>query len=649
MQPIEQRILELLRTAAEEMHTEKIADCLGITRHTAAKYLEILKAKGAVQYRKLGNAKLWRAVGEGTFAPEAFEEAPPRELRGAELRKLPQAFAEIHPPLSDREAAVEAARCLQCGGPLEPAPCTEACPTHIDVPRFIQQIRRGDPLAAAQTIFAANVLGGSCARVCPVEELCEGACVLSKEGRRAIEIARLQRYATDRAFKDREHLRMLTAQRASKRRSERVAVVGAGPAGLACAAELAKLGYAVTIYEQRERPGGLITYGIAPYKQQYEPLPKEIEVLERLGVELRFHTAVGRDVSIEELERTHDAIFLGVGLGEDTRAGLSGENLTGVWESLVFIEKLKAGRIGELGVEGRRVVVIGGGNTAIDVAREAVRLGARDVTIVYRRTREHMPAYAHEVEAAEREGVQFLFLTMPVRFLGDESGRVRGVECLRMKLGAPDASGRPRPVPLPGTEFIVEADVVVQAIGQRSRVEFFERLGIELEGGRVKVSETFQTSNPKYFAGGDCVNGGGTVVEAVQHGKLAAWGIQRYLAERRGEALEIFQPAGGRAFEAKFEAKIELQRENGILKHYQGESYLAIQKAFCKGCELCVHSCPKGVLTLDEKGRIAVKDVKECVFCGICEARCPDFAIWIVKEPQLATAVGGYGGGGETR
>lgn len=645
MRRTEQKILELLQSASEELHTEKIAEALGVTRHTAAKYLEILRAKGIVQYRKLGNAKLWR-VSDAAPSPVA---APAEATRLPEpsLRRPPRAFAEIHPPFNDREAVLEASRCLECGGPLEPAPCIEACPARIDIPRFIQEVFQGRPLDAARTIFAANVLGGTCARVCPVEELCEGACVLSREGRRAVEIGRLQRYATDQAIKSGEHRRILArthGPRLPQTEKRKVAVIGAGPAGLSCAAELVKWGYSVTVFEQRERPGGLVTYAIAPYKQQYEPLPKEVEALERLGVELRFHTAVGRDVPFEEIECEYDAIFLGVGLGEDTRAGLPGEDLLGVWESLVFIEKLKEGRFEELGVEGKRVAVIGGGNTAIDVAREALRLGAQEVLVVYRRTREQMPAYAHEVEAAEREGVRFRFLTMPLRFLG-ERGRVAGIECLKMKLGAPDASGRPRPVPQPGTEFVLDVDLVVQAIGQRPRTDFFERLGMETEGGRVKVDERFRTSRPKYFAGGDCVNGGGTVVEAVQHGKLAAWGIHRTLSEPQGghlrpEEEEEALPARGLSRssgspDVSIRTKRTKQSANGVLKHFQGDFYVAIQRAYCKGCELCVQSCPTGVLALDEKGKIVVKAVEKCVFCGICEVRCPDFAIWIVKEPAL--------------
>lgn len=535
-------------------------------------------------------------------------------------RQIERLYEEVHPPLDEQRAVVEAARCLECGGPYALAPCMEACPTKIEIPKFIREIREGRPLDAARTIFEANVLGGSCARVCPVEVLCEGACVLRREGRRAVEIGRLQRYATDYAIQTKRHA--LASEEIPPKKAS-VGVIGAGPAGLACAAELAKRGYAVTVYERRERPGGLITYGIAPYKQQYEPLPQEVEAIERLGVEFRFGVAVGEDVSIEELERRHEAIFLGVGLGGDVRLDLPGRDLEGVWDSLEFIEAIKEGRFERLHL-GDRVAVIGGGNTAIDVAREAVRLGAKDVKVLYRRTEKEMPAYAHEVEAAKREGVEFLWLTMPLRFLGD--WQVEGVECVRMKLAAKDASGRPRPEAVPGTEFTLEADTVIVAIGQRSWEEALKSWGLQLEGGLVKVNEDYQTSRKEIFAGGDCINGGGTVVEAVQHGKLAAQAIHRHLSSQNAPKTE------------RTEAPVEVRREGPITRYYQGDSFVAVRRDFCKGCALCVHSCPEGILELDRQGKIVVKDVGKCVFCGLCELRCPDFAIWIEKSPLRAEA-----------
>jgi len=438
-------------------------------------------------------------------------------------------FEELHPPLTAEQAVFEASRCLECGGPYAQAPCILACPTHIDIPKFIREIRLGDPQASAHTIFEANILGGSCARVCPVEVLCQGACVLNKEGRRPVSIAPLQRYATDWALKNSSQVHKFTSLQKTQNRKGSVGVIGAGPAGLSCAAESAKLGYDVTVYESRPDLGGLITYGIAPYKQLREPLPREVELIEKLGVKFQMGVAVGRDISLKELEEKHAVIFLGIGLGEDIDLKIPGSNLPGVWRSLDFIERLKTNRLNEL-VIGNRVAVIGGGNTAIDVAREAVRLGAKDVIVLYRRTEKEMPAYAHEVRAAKKEGVQFLWLTTPLKFIGDT--KVKGIECIHMRLGEPDASGRPRAEPVPGTEFIIDIDTVILAIGQRPRTEFLQTIeDLEIEGGLVKVNERYQTKNEKYFAGGDCVNGGGTVVEAVQHGKLTAHGIHEYLSK----------------------------------------------------------------------------------------------------------------------
>jgi glutamate synthase (NADPH/NADH) small chain len=459
---------------------------------------------------------------------------------GSEAESASRLFEELHPPLSGERAVFEASRCLECGGPIAKAPCVVACPTHIDIPKFIREIRRGDPQASAETIFESNILGGSCARVCPLPELCEGACVLNKEGRRPITIGLLQRYATDYALKEAPQ-RLIEALKPDEhhRFEQSVGVIGAGPAGLSCAAELARRGCPVTVYESRSDFGGLVTYAIAPYKQLKEPIPQEAELVRQLGVEFQLGVAVGRDIALEELEAKHEAIFLGIGMGEDLSANLPGEDLEGVWRSLEFIEKLKLGRLDEIDL-GERVVVIGGGNTAIDVAREAVRLGAKDVRILYRRTREQMPAYKHEVEEAEEEGVRFWWLTAPEEFLGD-GGRLKAVRCIYMKLGAPDRSGRPRPQRVPGTEFTIEVDSVILAIGQQARRSFIEEIeGLQFDdrSGLVKVNEYFQTTNPKYFAGGDCVNGGGTVVEAVQHGRLAAKGIEEFLKEQAAQRAE---------------------------------------------------------------------------------------------------------------
>jgi len=530
----EAHILHMLRTAREEMNIEQIASQLGIARHTAAKYLEILKAKGQVRFRKLGNAKLWRAtVLEASTRPtfpgetRAQTRTMTMALPTVEERLYGDPFCELHPPLTDPEARIEASRCLECGGPYAPAPCTVACPTHIDIPKFIREIRDGTPLDAARTIFADNLLGATCARVCPVEVLCQGACVLHEEGRRAVEIGLLQRYAADWALERHE---AVLPPKVNGVRSGRAAVLGAGPASLACAAELARLGYPVTLFEGKTLPGGLVTHAIAPYKQLIDPLPREVEEIKKLGIELRTGVAVGRDLPLGELDAEYDAVFLGIGLGEDQSAGVSGEDLEGIYDSLEFIEQLKLGDWQQLQRHlGDRVAVIGGGNTAIDVAREAVRLGAKDVTVLYRRTEKDMPAYRHEYEEARREGVHFLWLTAPERFLGN--GRVYAVKCVHLRMVEPEAGRRSPLESVPGTEFTLEVDSVIQAIGQRKRTEFLQQIrGLELDHGLVRVDEWGRTTAQKYFAGGDCVNGGDTVVRAVAEGKRAAQGIHRYLS-----------------------------------------------------------------------------------------------------------------------
>jgi glutamate synthase (NADPH/NADH) small chain len=437
--------------------------------------------------------------------------ASPRQL----VRELTR---ELRPPLSSAEALVEADRCLGCGGPYAPAPCATACPASIDVPGFVGALADGDRLGAARTIFAENVLGGTCARVCPVEVLCEGACVLNAEGRRPIEIAALQRFATDAALLGGEPTVLRERARANGRS---VAVVGAGPAGMVCAGELAARGYAVSVYDEHPEPGGLVRYAIAPYREQSEPLPAEAAALAALGVEFR----LGAHVEPGELDDA-DAVFLAVGLGPDLPIGYPGDDLTGVWRSLLFIEALKTGAPPRIG---RDVVVIGGGNTAIDCAREAVRLGAELVTIVYRRTRDAMPAYRFEVDDAEAEGVRFVFLAEPVRFLGTH--HLEAVECRLAAPGEPDDSGRRRPVPVPGSEFTLRADTAIEAIGQRPRTELAGRIaGLAFDHGALEVDrDTGQTSNPRFFAGGDVTSGGAGVVEAVRDGKRAARAIDGWL------------------------------------------------------------------------------------------------------------------------
>lgn len=435
-------------------------------------------------------------------------------------------FEELRPSLARTEAVVEADRCLACGGPYAEAPCVIACPADVDVPAFVSALAEDDPLGAARTILAENLLGGTCARVCPVELLCEGACVLTHEGRRPVSIAALQRFATDVAHAE----GLQPRDEPIRTQPHRIAVIGAGPAGLVCAGELASLGYRVTVHDGRPEAGGLVRFGIAPYRQRCEPLPQEVSMLEALGVEFRFGNGIDSPEALRRIEDEADAVFLGVGLGADVEPELPGSDLRGVWRSLEFVEALKTGRPFPVG---ERTVVIGGGNTAVDVAREAVRLGAEVVTLAYRRTEAEMPAYAHEVEEAREEGVDFHWLAAPTRFLG--SYHLTGVECSLMQLGEPDASGRRRPQPVAGGEFVLPADTAIVAIGQQPRRDFLGWIdGLELEGGRIAADpDTGRTGNSKYFAGGDAVNGGSTVVEAVRGAKVAARAIHAQLGGAR--------------------------------------------------------------------------------------------------------------------
>ena len=419
-------------------------------------------------------------------------------------------FEELRPPLTAEAALAEADRCLECGGLEAPAPCTAACPAGVDVPRFVAQVAAGDTAGAAATIFAENLLGGTCSRVCPVEVLCQRDCVLLHEGRPAIEIGALQRYATDWAFAHGLPLRAVAAPN-----GRRVAVVGAGPAGLAAAGELAGRGYAVTVYDERGEVGGLVRYAIAPYRQTNEPLPDEARLLRELGVRFELGARIDGE-RLEELRGAVDAVVLAVGLGPDADVSFEGDDLDGVWESLPFIERLKTGSPPPVGT---RVAVVGGGNTAVDVAVEAKRLGAEVALLLYRRTEAEMPAYPHEVDLARREGVEIRTLTSPVAFVGN--GHVVGVRCAEMRLGEPDESGRRRPVPVPGSEFVVAADTVVKAIGQRPRGEF--------EALLESVDETGRTSSPDVFAAGDAVNGGASVVQAVGEAKRAAAALDEWL------------------------------------------------------------------------------------------------------------------------
>jgi dihydropyrimidine dehydrogenase (NAD+) subunit PreT len=434
--------------------------------------------------------------------------------------QLERNFADINPPLTPSQALEEGSRCLFCFD----APCIKACPTGINVPAFIHQIVTSDLTGSARTILDTNILGHSCGRVCPTSVLCEGMCVLNMEGKRPVAIGRLQRYAVDYVL-DRG-LRLFSPGVPT---GFRVALIGAGPASLSCAFELRRHGHEAVIFDARSKAGGLNTYGIAAYKMRANDVEKEIDLIRDMGVEIRSGVVVGKDISLAQLEADFDAIFLGVGLGATEELKIAGEELEGSLDSLSFIEQTKSKQFAEI-VVGRRIAVIGGGNTAIDVVTAARRLGAEQVYMVYRRSAEEMSAFDYEYELAKKDGVTFVWQVVPDRIIG--TLHVEGLRCLRTELGAPDASGRRQPQVLPESDFILDVDMVVRALGQTKLTAFLQSIPqITLDRGRIVVNEaTMQTGNPRYFAGGDCVNGAGEVVDAVAHGKTAAKGIHKALA-----------------------------------------------------------------------------------------------------------------------
>jgi dihydropyrimidine dehydrogenase (NAD+) subunit PreT len=443
---------------------------------------------------------------------------------------MAKALAEQLPPLTPHEAAVEADRCLFCFD----APCTHACPTHIDVPRFIKKIATGNLSGSARTILSSNLLGATCARVCPVQELCEGACVLG-EGHQPISIGRLQRYAMDHAWMRSGNL---PARAPSTGCS--VAVAGAGPAGLSCAGELAKRGHAVTIFEKRALPGGLSTYGIIALREPIEVAIEETRMIEGMGVRIETRVELGKEISLAALQRDFDAAVLAVGMGGTQRLGIEGEEAA--VDGLAYIEASKTGPAG-LKV-GRNVIVIGAGNTAIDCATVARRLGAARVTMVYRRSEREMPCYRHEYDFARHEGIELRFLAQPARIVL-EDGRVTGLECLRVQLGAPDASGRPAPSPVPGSEFVLEADQIVKAVGQQ-KPALAALLGLETRKGFIAVDSDFKTSLDGVYAIGDCIRAAGaaSTVMAVEDGKLAAAAIHEQLAQRAPQSARAAGASG---------------------------------------------------------------------------------------------------------
>ena len=440
-------------------------------------------------------------------------------------------FNEIYAQFEPQNAAQQAGRCLSCGNPF----CEWKCPVHNYIPNWLKLIQEGNLFEAAELSHKTNSLPEVCGRICPQDRLCEGACTLN-DGLGAVTIGAIEKYITDEAFKQGWKPDMSNVQPNGKR----VAIIGAGPAGLGCADILVRNGVTPVVFDRYTRIGGLLTFGIPPFKLEKEVVEKRREIMEGMGVQFRLGVDVGTDVSFESLVDEYDAVFLGMGTYRYVKGGFPGEDLPGVYEALPYLISNINHELGLPGsaeslvsMRGRRVVVLGGGDTGMDCNRTAIRQGAESVTCTYRRDERNMPGSRRDYKNSKEEGVEFLFNRQPIEIVG--SGQVEGVKLIETRLGAPDARGRRVPEPIPGSEHIVPADAVIIAFGfLPSPPSWFERHGIRLHpNGRVRVAAgrdtPFQTTNSKVFAGGDMVRGSDLVVTAVFEGREAAKGILNYL------------------------------------------------------------------------------------------------------------------------
>ncbi|MBO4836806.1 MAG: NADPH-dependent glutamate synthase [Clostridia bacterium] len=440
-------------------------------------------------------------------------------------------FREVALGYDDATARAEAERCLNCRN----SPCVKGCPVQVDIPGFIRHIASGDPEKAFETISRTNTLPAVCGRVCPQENQCEKYCVRGIKGE-PVAIGRLERFAADmHDAQDSEKVLPV------KKNGHRVAVIGSGPSGLACAGDLAKLGYEVTVFEALHLPGGVLVYGIPEFRLPKAIVRREISTLRALGVKIETNTVIGKTITVEELmqEYGYEAVFIGSGAGLPKFMGIPGETLKGVCSANEFLTRINLMRAMEADSDtpvqrGKHVAVVGGGNVAMDAARCARRMGA-EVTVIYRRTREELPARAEEVEHALEEGIEFCFLTNPVAVLGNEEGWVRGVRCLKMRLGEPDESGRRRPVEIPSSEHDLPMDMVIMALGTSPNPlirDTVKGLDTQRWGGIITEECTGRTSREGIYAGGDAVTGAATVILAMGAGKTAAAAIHEYISDK---------------------------------------------------------------------------------------------------------------------
>jgi glutamate synthase (NADPH/NADH) small chain len=439
-------------------------------------------------------------------------------------------FSQVATGYTEEMALAEASRCLQCKNPL----CVSGCPVSVQIPTFIGFLKQKKYREAIDAIKATNNLPAICGRVCPQESQCEAKCVLVKTGQ-PIAIGRLERFAADWEGQN----GTATPEKAPSL-GKKVAVVGAGPSGLTAAGDLAKLGYDVTIFESLHAPGGVLIYGIPEFRLPKDVVKREVDYVKALGVKIETDVVIGRTITIDDLfEDGFEAVYVASGAGLPMFMRIPGENLNGVYsanEWLTRINLMKAYQFPEWDTpvkRGKKVAVVGAGNVAMDAVRSALRLGAEKASIVYRRSRAEMPARAEEVENAEEEGVEFNFLTNPVEVLGDEKGWVTGLKCVKMELGEPDKSGRRRPVPIPGSEFVMECDIVIMALGTSPNPVISQTTsGLEAQtwGGIIADEKTGRTTRPRIWAGGDAVTGSATVILAMGAGKAAAKDIHEFLS-----------------------------------------------------------------------------------------------------------------------
>ena len=446
-------------------------------------------------------------------------------------------FDEVALGYSEETALDEADRCLNC----KTKPCVAGCPVNIDIPAFIGLIKEKQYNAAADEIKKTNSLPAICGRVCPQENQCEKLCVLGKKGE-PVAVGRLERFAADYQAAHSSGSEPPKAEN-PELANYKVAVVGCGPAGLTVAGDLAKVGYTVTIFEALHKTGGVLRYGIPEFRLPRTILDREVDYVKSLGVTILTDMIVGRTFKVEDLlKEGFDAVFVGTGAGAPKLMGIPGENLSGIYSGNEWLTRINLMRAHRRDYATpiklpKKACIIGAGNTAMDCTRTALRVGAEQVTIVYRRGREEMPARAEEIENAEEEGVIFKLLTNPKRFIGDENGSVKAMECLKMELGEPDNSGRRRPVPVEGSEFEIECDTVIVALGQNPNPLIrttTEGLSCEKWGGIIIDAETGMTSIPGVFAGGDAVTGEATVISAMGAGKVAASGIDKFIRKKYG-------------------------------------------------------------------------------------------------------------------